>query len=318
MIDDKKEMKGDRYVNLDDHEGRRIDRVMKSLFPFLPSSAVYRLLRKGGVKLNRRKTEVSDVAKPGDVLHIFANLQKLKQYGRANEDIPKVNVDILLEDADMIIVNKCSNISVHKGTNHEFGLIERMQISMDRHFFPVHRLDKTTSGCLAIAKNPKTALKFQDILSRSKVVKLYIAITSGRLSLANKRISLPIDRKTSISFVKNLYYLNNFTVITLQAETGRKHQIRRHLQMLGHPIVGDAKYGSIYKTGRIFLHASELRFQIGTVNYHCTAPLDKEWINFVRKISTKSTTRNAVRNMASTSIKRSRINIKQRKGYKRI
>ena len=311
MSNDKKEMmkiQGDRYINLDDHDGRRIDRAMKSLFPFLPNSAVYRLLRKGGVKLNRKKTAVSDMVKSGDVLHIFANLHKLKEESQDKGHIPKVNVDILLEDANIIIVNKSSNISVHKGTHHEFGLIERMQASMDKPLFPVHRLDKTTSGCLAIAKNPKTALKFQDALARNKVVKLYSAIALGRVSLPNKRISLPIDGKASVSFVKNLYYLNNFTVITLQSETGRKHQIRRHLQMLGHPIVGDKKYGSSYKANRIFLHASELRFQIGTVNYHCTAPLDKEWINFVRKISTKSITRNVARNMASTSIKRSRIN----------
>jgi RluA family pseudouridine synthase len=275
-----------RQINLNDHVDRRLDRAISSLFPRLPKSAVYRFLRKGGIKLNRKQAIPSYIIKKDDILYIFANVtQPVAVHTEAL--VPEHQFKILLEDSNLLIMNKDTNIAVHKGTGTTYGVIESLGQMRDHPVHTVHRLDKHASGCLVIAKNPKTALHFQDLLSKNKVVKEYTVVVEGRIK-SSKRISFSLDGQKCVTFIARSYYLKNFSILTVQTESGRKHQIRRHLEMLGHPVVGDTKYGSRYKNLRLFLHASSIEFTIGSKHYRGEAPLSQQWLDFIKKISISS------------------------------
>jgi 23S rRNA pseudouridine955/2504/2580 synthase len=240
-------------------------------------------LRKGGLKVNRKTALPSDIVKKGEILYVFANIKQPAPLV-SQTTLPKHNFNVLLEDSNLLVINKEPKMAVHKGTDTAYGVIEVLTQLREQPMHTVHRLDKYASGCLVIAKNAKTALCFQGLLAKNQILKEYIVVVEGRIK-SSKRISFALDGKKCVTFIARSYYLKNFSVLTVQTESGRKHQIRRHLEMLGHPIVGDTKYGSRYKNLRLFLHASSIAFTLGAKHYKCAAPLSPQWLAFIKKIS---------------------------------
>ncbi len=187
------------------------------------------------------------------------------------EDIP---LEIIFEDKNILVINKPAGIVVHPdNSGHSSGTILNAALAHCKNAKPVHRLDKDTSGVLLIAKNIKTHEKLSKLFKDRKVEKTYIALVKGHLKTKEGRIEAPIKRdsknrqqmainrlgKNAITTFKVLETYPKTSLLEVKIETGRTHQIRLHLASIGHPVIGDKKYGDPKSAfPRQFLHAKKL------------------------------------------------------------
>ena len=294
-------MNGKNLNIIEDHEGRRIDNYLINVYKSLPKSKIYSMIRKGEIRVNSGRIKPTYKLKLDDEVRIppylidFDNDQPDIKIPPSR--IQAFDTSIIYQNEDYIVVNKESELSVHSGTNNQFGLID-----IARAKFPLleidlcHRIDKSTSGCILLAKNKKFLRHFNKQLKANEVVKKYEAILVGVLK-KNMKIESNIDISTkehhhkvqeaedgkkAISTFKVLKKFNSFTHVEILISTGRMHQIRVQSSNLNHPIVNDKKYGLfdlnkyiVKKTSinRLALHAASISFQDlnrKTVNYHAT------------------------------------------------
>ena len=272
-----------------DHVGRRIDNFLISFFRDLPKSKIYSMLRKGEIRVNSGRIKPLYKLKINDEIRIPPYLIDFKNK-EPNLKIPPARIkefikSIIYQNDDYILVNKDSELSVHSGTKNQFGLID-----IARANFPLldidlcHRIDKSTSGCVLIAKNKLFLRHFNKQLMSNKVKKKYEAILFGVLDKDvkvkskidistkehNHKVSESHDGKEAISTFKILKKFSSFTYVEVHISTGRKHQIRVQSSNLNHPIVNDKKYGlfdlnkfifSKTSIGRLALHAASISFK---------------------------------------------------------
>lgn len=279
------------FLDIDeDNSGQRIDNWLKRELKGVPTSLIYRILRKGEVRVNKKRVKPEYKLQAGDLLRLppIRVDEKKEANFVAGDRLQKVIEDsILFEDEVMIVINKPSGIAVHGGSGLNFGVIETLRkIRPNVHQLElVHRLDKDTSGCLMIAKK-RSALRNLHEQLRTKVVdKRYWALVSGEWSAKLKRVELPLFKnetaangrnvkvdqqrgKASQTRFKVLKRFNQATLVEAFPVTGRTHQIRVHATESGHPIALDDRYGDsefdkkMKKAGvnRLFLHAASLTF----------------------------------------------------------
>ena len=240
------------------------------------------------------------VNKPHHKLNVFDALQVFLPEEEKTEFLPEqIALDIVYEDKDVLVINKQSGLVVHPAPgNRAHTLVnallgrstELSSINKNRPGI-VHRLDKETSGLLVIAKNNPSHLKLVKQFAQHSIQRKYIAIVSGRVEFDEDVIEAPIGRhplkrkNMAVLFTKNTKYAkthyktlkrtNDFSLLELKPFTGRTHQLRVHLAYLGHPILGDAKYGKKNNFSRLALHAQELGF---------IHPSTGKLINFTSKI----------------------------------
>ena len=240
------------------------------------------------------------VNKPHHKLNVFDALQVFLPEEEKTEFLPEqIALDIVYEDKDVLVINKQSGLVVHPAPgNRAHTLVnallgrstELSSINKNRPGI-VHRLDKETSGLLVIAKNNASHLKLVKQFAQHSIQRKYIAIVSGRVEFDEDVIEAPIGRhplkrkNMAVLFTKNTKYAktyyktlkrtNDFSLLELKPFTGRTHQLRVHLAYLGHPILGDAKYGKKNNFSRLALHAQELGF---------IHPSTGKLINFTSKI----------------------------------
>jgi len=221
------------------------------------------------------------------------------------ENIP---LDIIYEDEDLVVINKPKGLVVHPAQgNYEHTLVNALlyrfknlsDINPQRPGI-VHRLDKETSGILVIAKNNATHLSLSEQFAKHSIKRKYIALVRGKMEFNENIIELPIGRhpykkkNMSVGFGKNTKYAKTyyrtlkrkekFSLLELEPFTGRTHQIRVHLAFLGHPILGDTKYGKNNEFRRLALHAKYIGFthpRTGKfVEFSCDAPIEfTEFLN---------------------------------------
>ena len=279
----------DKNLKIDnDHAGRRIDNYLLNIFKDLPKSKIYSMLRKGEVRVNSGRIKPSYKLKINDEIRIPPYLIDFKNK-KPNLKIPSSRIQefltsIIYEDDDYILVNKDPELSVHSGTKNQFGLID-----IARANFPLldldlcHRIDKSTSGCVLIAKNKLFLRHFNKQLKSNKVKKIYEAILVGVLDKDIKikskidtstkqhhhKVTESIDGKKAVSMFKILKKFKSFTHVEVHISTGRMHQIRVQSSNFNHPIVNDKKYGlfdlnkfiySKTSIGRLALHAKSISF----------------------------------------------------------
>ncbi|MDO9573074.1 MAG: RluA family pseudouridine synthase [Candidatus Omnitrophota bacterium] len=221
----------------------------------------------------------------------------------------KISLDVVYEDDDLAIINKQTGLVVHPApgnrqhtlANALLGRFKQLSdINKDRPGI-VHRLDKETSGLLVIAKNNASHLKLAKQFSEHSIERIYIAIVSGRVEFDEDVIVAPIGRhptkrqNMAVSYLENTRYAKtcyktlkrgkNFSLLELKPFTGRTHQLRVHLSFLGHPILGDIKYGKDNSFGRMALHAQEIGFIHPTTEkfVHFTSSLPSEFENFLKQ-----------------------------------
>ncbi len=299
-----------RFVEIAaDFDGQRIDNFLRTELKGVPKSLIYRILRKGEVRVNKKRVKPEYKLQGGDLIRIPpVRVAERAEAPKPSDNLQRVLEDsILYEDKDLIVVNKPSGLAVHGGSGVSLGLIEAFrQIRPECHFLElVHRLDRDTSGCIMIAKK-RSALKFMhEALQKSRITKIYNALVDGAWSERKRRIDAPLrknelksgervvkvqsDGKACLTEYKVLRRFGRLvTLVEARPITGRTHQIRVHCQFAGHPIVGDEKYGTDQTNRRmrdegikrLFLHAAELRIPLpGGGRMVIKAPLDKQLLS---------------------------------------
>ena len=272
----------------DDHAGRRIDNYLFNIYRSLPKSKIYSMIRKGEIRVNSGRVKPTHKLQLNDEIRIPPYLIDFKN-DESDLKIPpsrlkEFNLSIIDQNEDYIVVNKDPELSVHSGTNNQFGLIDIARAS-----FPLleidlcHRIDKSTSGCLLISKNKKFLRHFHNQLKSNRVTKIYEAILIGvmkkdieiktNINISTKehlhKVQESLDGKKAVSNFKILKKFNSFTHAEILISTGRMHQIRVQSANLNHPIVNDKKYGLFdlnkyiaKKTSinRLALHAASISF----------------------------------------------------------
>ena len=266
----------------------RIDRLLRNNLGKLPQGLIEKNLRNGRIKLNNKKVKSSKKVIYGDKIDLFnfnyeeKIVQKKNKYNPSNEVI-KENENLIIENNDdFIVLNKNSGISVQGGTKSKKNLTDifaKSNIFQNSKPFSVHRLDKDTSGVFIIAKNREMAQLLTSLFRLRKVYKTYLAITHGEFEKDKGTLNQDLIRyenkkkivEKSETIFKVVDKNNNSTLLKMKPITGRKHQLRKQLFMIGHSIIGDKKYHSQNNIKSInknlMLHAYEIKFMINKKKY---------------------------------------------------
>jgi 23S rRNA pseudouridine955/2504/2580 synthase len=291
--------------------GQRIDNFLLARLKGVPKSRIYRIIRKGEVRVNRKRVRPEYKLALEDAVRIPPlRLGREKEVQAPSPQLEAlVREAVLFEDDELLILNKPSGLPVHVGTGVRTGLIEAL-----RHIRPeagflelVHRLDKGTSGCLMVAKSAPALKAVGERLKKREVVKRYHAIVQGRWPAELHEIDLPLQRgepqggerfvhasgegKSALTRFRVLRSLGAWTLVEASPVTGRTHQIRVHAQSAGHPIAGDEKYSeaearrALRRLGvnRLCLHAASLELpRTGGDVLKVEAPYDARFAEAVR------------------------------------
>lgn len=278
-----------QFVTIDDnHAGQRIDNFLVTFLKGVPKSRVYRILRKGEVRVNKKRIKPVYRLNDGDIVRIPPiRMEEEKELPNAKlEKVASLEQHIIYEDKYLIVMNKPSGIAVHGGSGLKFGLIEGLRALRPdaKSLELVHRLDRDTSGCILIAKRRSTLRSLHEQLREKTVEKNYLALVKGQWSKEDKAVNAPLlkntlasgerivrvnpEGKDSYTKFKIVQRFEDCTLVQASPVTGRTHQIRVHTLHAGHPIAGDDKYGDkafdkamkAHGLNRLFLHSASVRF----------------------------------------------------------
>ena len=301
----------------EDHLGQRIDNFLITHLKGVPKSAVYKILRKGEVRVNKKRIKPVYKLQLDDVVRI----PPIKIAERQDDFVPsklekvkQLEDAILFEDKYLIVINKPSGMAVHGGSGLSYGLIEALRSLRpdERSLELVHRLDRDTSGCLLIAKRRSVLTALHEQLREKTMEKNYWALVDGQWESKTKNVKEGLRKNTlqsgerivrvdnseegkpSHTRFKVLERFDECSLVQASPVTGRTHQIRVHTQCQGHPIACDDKYGDqafdagMRKIGlnRLFLHAHDLSFYHpkNETTMRVEAPLDKTLINCIKTL----------------------------------
>ena len=279
--------------------GMRIDRWIKNNIGKLPQSLIEKELRKGNIKLNDKKVKSSIKINLNDQIKFYNLNYKFKLNEIKNKFIPSIKTIkqneslIISNNKDFVVLNKSPGISVQGGTKSRKNIIDilsKSHIFKDTKPFTVHRLDKETSGILIVAKNRETASLLTSLFRLRKIHKTYLAICEGEFLDSSGELNHNLiryeGRKKIIEKAKSYYKLldknQNLSLLELKPITGRKHQLRKQLFEIGHPICGDDKYHSNIKIKNLMLHSYKIKFKINEQKYSYKALLPYYFINYLK------------------------------------
>ena len=290
-----------KFVVKKDYHDTRFDRWFRHNVSDIPQSLIEKLIRKNKIKVNKKKTKTKYRVQSNDQIEIF-NLEKIKHRKKSeiklyipSEKEKKTYGSFVIENNDnFIVINKPSGIPVQSGTKsfkNIIDILKNTEYFNNSKPFIVHRLDKETSGVMIVAKNREYAQLLTSLFRIRKIHKLYIAVTHGSV---NKELQVMKDdlvlydknRKViqkAISYVKVLRSNNKYSFVELKPITGRKHQLRKQLFNIGHPVVGDNKYS--FKNNKnnknLLLHAYKIKFMIDNNKYNFKADYSDNLKNFI-------------------------------------
>lgn len=302
-----------------DHAGQRIDNYLMCQLNGVPKSLVYRIVRKGEVRVNKGRIKPEYRLKEGDMVRIPPVRQAEKKApGKASDKVlQQLESRILFEDKRILVLNKPSGLAVHGGSGLSFGLIEALRELRpnDKNLELVHRLDRDTSGCLIIAKKRSALRRLHEQLREGSMDKRYLTLLKGKWKGTSKWVDAPL-LKNVIKSGERLVFVDpkgkdartqfspysvgdEASLMSVKLDTGRTHQIRVHAQHLGYPIAGDNKYGDdefnreMKNKGlkRLFLHAFSLKFHLPDIEtgenvpIYVEAPLDEALVNVLNKLN---------------------------------
>jgi 23S rRNA pseudouridine955/2504/2580 synthase len=305
-----------QYVTIDaDFADQRIDNYLITRLKGVPKTRIYRILRKGEVRVNKKRIQPSYRLQAGDEVRI----PPVHMDETAAPIIPSHNMmnllkdRILYEDKNLLIINKPSGIAVHGGSGVRQGLVEILKTMYPKspHLELAHRLDSDTSGCLILAKKRSILKELHSMLREGTIKKIYWTLTKGHWKPNELRVDVSLRKnwlqggerivrvdeegKTSLTIFTPLETFANATLVEAALHTGRTHQIRVHAQYRKHPIAGDEKYGDrefnkeMRDKGlkRLFLHAYSIDFTLASIDQHIqvTAPLDKELTDCLKALN---------------------------------
>jgi len=296
-----------------DAAGQRLDKYVRRTLRDVPLSHVYKMFRTRKVRVNGGRGRPEQLLAEGDRVVIRGDEERLLAAAEAPAARPRITFDVLHEDDDLLAVAKPAGLAAHPGS----GITGATLVEMSRAYLrvpddlppaefkpsPAHRLDRETSGVVLVAKNRKTMVRLTEIFTEGEEVrKVYLALAKGKLPRDAGTIDLPLSEHEQTARSKAARGVNFQEAVTrwkvsaamreaslleVSIETGRTHQIRRHLQAAGHPVAGDPRYGDFpfnrlarqrWGLRRMFLHAwrLELPHPTGGARLRLEAPLPQE------------------------------------------
>lgn len=307
-----------KFIEIDEkNAGQRIDNFLFNILKGVPKGHIYKIIRKGEVRVNKGRIKQVYKLQLGDSVRIppvkLAEKAPLPEPGRSLLNL--IEASIIYEDKSLIALNKPSGIAVHGGSGISYGIIEAVRaLRVEQKFLElVHRLDRDTSGCLLIAKKRSALISLQDLFRQRRIDKRYLALLCGQLNVSDEKVTAPLLRealksgernvrvdssgKESCSYFSTLESFKQATLMEVKIVTGRTHQIRVHAQCLGHCVAGDSKYGNyacnqrLKAVGlkRLFLHSVQISFVHPETQQSITikAPLTDElemFLNHLRQV----------------------------------
>ncbi|MEW5693839.1 MAG: RluA family pseudouridine synthase [Candidatus Hydrogenedentota bacterium] len=238
-----------KYIKIDkDFDDTRIDKYLRKLFPNTSLSIIYKFIRKGLIKVNNKRVghsyrlALNDIVSWPDWLYSFSEINKEKLFRQRlvkNSDYKRdFHFKVLYEDENLCIISKPKNITVHQGNDKNKPSISSL-LKIPGCLYspsPVHRLDYDTTGCLLIARDRNTAKILSLYFKENKIDKYYLAKVRGRIT-EEKEIAYSLSNKCAITRIKPFYTKDDYSVLFIKLITGRKHQIKYHLNKIGHPVL---------------------------------------------------------------------------------
>ncbi len=281
-----------RHVAIDaESAGQRLDKVLARLLPGVPRSRIFRLVRRGEVRVNGRRAGPELRLASGDSVRL-PPVREDSNPVETPRRVPKALIDtveraIIHEDERLLVLDKPAGLAVHGGSGLSFGIIEALRASRPTETLELaHRLDRDTSGCLIVARRSSALRVLHALLRDGDVRKSYLALLAGRWNLGHKRVDAPLrtdlrvggertvkvaasgkEARTEFQLIE--HFGARASLVEARLHTGRTHQIRVHAAHCGHPVLGDQKYGDPARNEelaalglrRMFLHAHTLAFE---------------------------------------------------------
>ena len=271
------------YIVSQEEKGKRLDTYIPSVDTDITRTSAQRLIEDGNILVNGKNVKVSYKIQENDKISV--EIPEPKQIELKAQDIP---IEIVYEDSDIIVVNKPKGMVVHPANGNPDGTLVNAIMAICKDSLSgiggeirpgiVHRIDKDTSGLLIVAKNDNSHVKMSEQIKNHEVKKTYIALVRGVFKENEATIDMPIGRSTSdrkkmavnkngknaITHIKVLKRFDKYTLLQVNIETGRTHQIRVHLSHIGYPIVGDYTYSNGKNEFDVIgqcLHAQKLEFK---------------------------------------------------------
>ena len=271
------------YIVSQEEKGKRLDTYIPSVDTDITRTSAQRLIEDGNILVNGKNAKVSYKIQENDKISV--EIPEPKQIELKAQDIP---IEIVYEDSDIIVVNKPKGMVVHPANGNPDGTLVNAIMAICKDSLSgiggeirpgiVHRIDKDTSGLLIVAKNDNAHVKMSEQIKNHEVKKTYIALVRGVFKENEATIDMPIGRSTSdrkkmavnkngkdaITHIKVLKRFDKYTLLQVNIETGRTHQIRVHLSHIGYPIVGDYTYSNGKNEFDVVgqcLHAQKLEFK---------------------------------------------------------
>ena len=300
-----------RFVTVDEFSvGQRLDNYLIKLLKGVPKSRIYRIIRKGEVRVNKGRKKADYKLKAEDLIRIPPIRTSTEKEIKPSQGLLKtLENSVLYEDKGLLIINKIHGMAVHGGSGISVGIIEALKSQYKERIELVHRLDRATSGCLILAKKRSVLKSLHSQLVNHQLEKRYTALVKDTWSKKKHTIDAPIYQNSRYSVIdskgkdslSHFHPIKNFelgdfnaSLVEVSIETGRTHQIRVHAKFAGHPVAQDDKYGDgdfdqfMKKKGlnRLFLHAKTLTFTNPLTNeiQKVNAPLPDDLETFLKKL----------------------------------
>ena len=293
------------FIIEDDYEGARLDRWFKKNVCDVPQSLIEKNIRKGNIRVNKKRERSSYRIKKNDYIYLKnlnLTIKKINKetfrYIPTKKDLSLSSSLFIENNENFVVINKPPGIAVQGGTKSKKNILDILRGTkefLNSTPYIVHRIDKETTGVLIIAKNRKYAQLFTSLFRIRKIHKSYLGVVVGGLNKSKGTLMDDLyyyegNKKTKSRAITHFTLIdsnNNYSLLRLNPETGRKHQLRKQLLMFGNPILGDAKYNLLSKKNKnmknLMLHAHEIYFKINDLKYNFTAEMPEYFNRFLKE-----------------------------------
>ncbi len=302
-----------RWITIDaERSGQRLDNFLMAILKGVPRTHIYRIVRKGEIRINKGRRKADYRLQEGDVVRI-PPVEVRAPVPKAPE-LDWLNELVLYEDELLMVLDKPSGMAVHGGSSLSFGVIEALRATRPeiRALELVHRLDRATSGCLVIAKRRSALRTLQGALRGGLFGKHYLALLYGQWKGGQRTVDAPLLKtdagerrvvvhatgKASISHFVPKTVFRDASLMEVRLVSGRTHQVRVHAAYAGHPVIGDERYADAGENAawrkrglnRMFLHAARLSFPhpLTGVTLEIEAPLPLDLAGVLERLHDRS------------------------------